>query len=155
MSHRSTRLTRWVTDDQGRPRPVPTYEHMYSVEDVKQMQMASASNKYKLMRDHEGNLAPGEQDYDGMACLEVALDRRAQAAAQGDLMALNQLEDRIVGKPKQEVQNTNISLSFSEIAAERIAAGALGYRTVRDELIEQGIVVEVVQQEKQYEDLGF
>lgn len=160
MGHRSSRLTKWVKDDQGRLRPVPTHEPAYNVEDMKALQIASGSNKYKLQKDHEGYIPDEEREYQDMTCYEVAQDRRAQQMARGDLVALNQYEDRVMGKPKQEVQQTTISLSFSEIAAERIAAGALGYRTVRDELIEQGIItIDVTPQEQvieiKYEDLGF
>lgn len=157
--HRSTRLTKWVKDDQGRLRPVPTYDNVYSLEDMKAMQVAAGSNKFKQRRDHDGYVIEADREYEDMTCYEVAQDRRAQAMAQGDLVALNQYEDRVMGKPKQEVHQTSISLSFSDVAAERIAQGALGYKTVRDELIEQGVqVIDItpkVVQPKQYDDLGF
>lgn len=155
--HRSTRLTKWVKDSQGQLRPVPTYESAYNIEDMKALQIAAGSNKYDIQRDADGNPAPGEAKYDGMTCYEVAQDRRAQAMARGDLVALNQYEDRVLGKPKQEVHQTTVSLSFSEIAAQRIAEGALNFKTVRDTLIEEGVIVEVVQDKKQsvYDDLGF
>lgn len=155
MSHRSTRLTRWVKDDQGRLRPVPTHENIYSIDEMKALQQAAGSNKYKTRKDSKGYTIPDDAEYEGMSCYEVAQDRRAQAMAQGDLVALNQYEDRVMGKPKQEVHQTSISLSFSDIAAERIASGALNYKTVRDELIEQGVKVIDITPKVVYEDLGF
>lgn len=162
--HRSSRITRWVKDEQGRPRPVPTNDSLYSLEELKALQLASGSNEYIQQRDHDGNLAPGEERYANMTCYEVAQDRRAQAMARGDSVALKQWEDRVLGMPKQQIEQTNVNLSFAEIAAERINAGALGFKTVRDELIEQGVikpnVVEVIEvtptpTKDQLNELGF
>lgn len=148
-TRRSNRLTNWVTDEEGRLIPVPTYERAYSDSELKAIRRNSGSNPYDM---REGD----PEKYRGMTCYEVACDRAAQQMGQGDLLALDQYENRALGKPKQQIEQTTVTLNFSEIAAERIAAGVLGYKTVKDEMIEQGLIIDVTPQPQTLiEKLGF
>lgn len=66
------------------------------------------------------------------ALVNVIRDRRAPASAK--VNAACALLDRGYGKPAQYIESANLHMTFSDIAAQRIAAGALEYRTVLDDL---------------------
>lgn len=157
MSYRSNRLVNWVLDEEtGHLRPVPTYQPAYTDNQLKALQRAALSNPYKPQPDPETGFIPEhERAYEGMTAYEVALDRRAQLAAQGDMIALDQMENRALGKPKQQIEQTNVNITFSEIVAERVSKGALEFKTVRDELIEQGVIDVTPVQHEPLDDLGF
>jgi hypothetical protein len=50
-----------------------------------------------------------------MTHIEVAMLRLAKAAAGGDPKAVTELLDRILGKPKQYNENTNVTMSLDDV----------------------------------------
>jgi hypothetical protein len=83
-------------------------------EDVQEMKYHAAQQMYV------GDWDPINQDYNvderyvGMTKLEVAQHKQIDAAARGDLQALNQVEDRILGRPKQQVESVQISATLED-----------------------------------------
>lgn len=60
----------------------------------------------------EGN--EEDQQYIGLTMGEVMLMRQAASASYGDLLSTQYFSDRILGKPKQSVETTSISMTISE-----------------------------------------
>jgi hypothetical protein len=67
--------------------------------------------------------------------VDVLHDKRAPVSAK--VHAACALLDRGWGKPTQYLESANLMMTFSDLAAQRIAAGALEYRTVLDDLNEK------------------
>jgi hypothetical protein len=77
----------------------------------------------EYIRDEHGNqiyvVDPDELEFqnpDGtwMSCGEVMNIRRARMAAQGDMEAIKQVEDRLLGKPKQQIESLTVSMSLEQ-----------------------------------------
>ena len=89
-------------------------------EDVTEMKLYAAQQTYV------GDWDPIEQNYIvderyvGMSKLEVAQHKQMDAAARGDLTALAQAEDRILGKPKQQVESIQVSATLEDFL-EKVA----------------------------------
>lgn len=88
-------------------------------------------NKYHAGREYNGcfcPLAPGEDQYVGKSCDEVAWMRRHQIAAQGDFESHKFAHEAIAGKPKQQQEisaNVTVTLkSFLQTLAEKTKAKA-------------------------------
>lgn len=55
-----------------------------------------------------------EPEFDGLTNIEVAAIKTARKAASGDTEALKFTVERLLGKPKQEVAQTNVTVSLTE-----------------------------------------
>ena len=83
-------------------------------EDIQEMKFHAASQMYV------GDWDPIQQDYIvderyvGMTKLEVAQHKQMDAAARGDSDALVRIEDRLMGKPKQQVESVQISATLED-----------------------------------------
>jgi hypothetical protein len=55
-----------------------------------------------------------EPEYEGLTNIEVACIKQAKKAASGDLEALRFTIERILGKPKQAVEQTTVTMSLKE-----------------------------------------
>lgn len=55
-----------------------------------------------------------EQKYVGLTNGEVMMIRLAETAAGGDLATAKELLDRILGKPKQQIESKTMNISYSE-----------------------------------------
>ena len=74
---------------------------------------------YEPMIDPKTNSPlPGEENFAGLPMLRVAKQKRQIRAAQGDMHALEQIENRIEGKPRQQVEQLNINASLSDYLAQ-------------------------------------
>lgn len=86
-------------------------------EDIQEMKFHAASQMYV------GDWDPVAQDYIvderyvGMTKLEVAQHKQMDAAARGDGQALEKIEDRLMGKPKQQVESVQISATLEDFLA--------------------------------------
>lgn len=58
-----------------------------------------------------------EPEYEGLTNIEVACIKQAKKAASGDLEALRFTIERLLGKPKQAVEQTNVTMSLKEYLA--------------------------------------
>lgn len=54
-------------------------------------------------------------DEGSMAHIELAALRMAEAAAMGSIKAAKELFDRVLGKPKQYSENTNVSMTLDDV----------------------------------------
>jgi len=67
-------------------------------------------------------------EYVGMLNLEVLIVEQFKRAQAGDQKAISEIMDRILGKPKQSVESTNMNLSYTDFlmrsAQEEIAKGS-------------------------------
>jgi hypothetical protein len=55
-----------------------------------------------------------EPEYEGLTNIEVACIKQAKKAASGDLEALRFTIERLLGKPKQAVEQTTVTMSLKE-----------------------------------------
>lgn len=58
-----------------------------------------------------------EPEYEGLTNIEVACIKQAKKAASGDLEALRFTIERLLGKPKQAVEQTTVTMSLKEYLA--------------------------------------
>ncbi len=67
-----------------------------------------------------------DEEFEGMNNAEVAMIRLADAAACGNLKALDMLQDRIVGKPMVSTENKNINMTYEDLLG--VIAKREGYK---------------------------
>ena len=97
--------------------PVKKCRVVMKKEDIQEMKFHAASQMYV------GDWDPVAQDYIvderyvGMTKLEVAQHKQMDAAARGDGQALEKIEDRLMGKPKQQVESVQISATLEDFLA--------------------------------------
>ncbi len=94
-------------------KPVPTHTKIISKEAVAQLPLTVLSLPYKRSKlEIELEI---DEEYEGKTNGEVALMRLADAAARGDLKALDMLLDRVTGKPKITTENKNLNLTYEDL----------------------------------------
>lgn len=117
--------------------PYPVYIEPYNKQSYTALFPIAAAMKYLMRRmpadreypecgnypchgcaTEQGEVLPGERDFIGMTNAQVAAIRQARRAASGDGEAFEKMSDRIIGKPKQEVVNTNIQLDLKSVLAD-------------------------------------
>ena len=92
--------------------PIVKYKEMLTKEVISEMPVVALSMPYK--RSEEEVLLGIDEEFEGKTNIEVANIRLAREAAGGDKEAYRMLLDRVLGKPKQEVKTTSVSVSYSE-----------------------------------------
>lgn len=87
---------------------------------VSEIAMAAASMPYEEPGDRLAlELGLPVSQYFGRPCVEVMLIKRAQAAAlTGDKDEVEQVLDRILGKPKTSAENVSVSKSYEQYLEE-------------------------------------
>lgn len=107
--------------------PVPAYSEPYTPEQSKSDTATAASKLYvpltyeanhPLVKSGEvqaGDLLPGEEDFVGMTALRVAKERRQRAAAYGDFDALDKIENRLEGKPRQQIEQLTVTTTLQDM----------------------------------------
>jgi len=60
---------------------------------------------------------PEDAQYEGLTYGEVMIIRRAKSAAHGESEDVDFFADRVLGKPKQSVESTTMSVTFQEYVA--------------------------------------
>lgn len=125
--------------------PYPAYGEPVNTEQMTAVHRAALASPYVPMKDPEGYLLPGEEDLEGMSCMEVGAWRNAQAYARGDLEAGKFVHDRVQGKPKQQVENLNVNASLKDFLAGTAAEEHAKYVAARERMRkrEQEDVVDV------------
>lgn len=94
------------------------YVEPMDAETITDMRLHALATPYEPKRSPDGELLPGEEKYIGYAKGEVMSLREAQMAAEGDLDAIRHINDRILGKPKQQIDNLNVSISYKDYLEE-------------------------------------
>lgn len=93
--------------------PEPAYKDI-NPSSVKQLATTALSLPYEGEYNEELGMNIIEARFEGMSNAEVMWVRMAERAAQGDLDAAKILLDRVLGKPKQSVESTSMSLTYPE-----------------------------------------
>lgn len=132
-------------DQNGHPNAIVK---TFSVEQVMSTKQAALMSPYKPAVNHllvdpracgEGScdcpLHPGESDYIGLTNWEVGQRKYAERFGSGDADTYNRTEDRLLGKAKQQIEqtNTNINIySFLDHIAEQEAKNPYQPREIAD-----------------------
>jgi hypothetical protein len=97
--------------------PVVKYKAMLTKEVLAELPLVAISMPYKRT---EGEILLGEGlEFEGKTNAEVMNIRMARSAARGDREAIKMLQDRILGKPKQQIETHKISENYHEFV-ERV-----------------------------------
>lgn len=81
---------------------------------VKQLATTALSMPYEGEYNEELGMFVIEPRFEGMTNAEVMWIRMAEKAANGDLESAKILLDRVLGKPKQSVETTSMTMSYQE-----------------------------------------
>ncbi len=92
--------------------PVVEYSRMLTKDTITQLPIAALSMPYK--RTEEEIFLGEDLEFEGLTNAEVMDIRMARAAARGDKESYKIIKDRVLGKPKQEVVKTELTMSYSE-----------------------------------------
>ena len=55
-----------------------------------------------------------EPEFEGLTCQQVIIRKARRNAISGDQAAINAWLDRVIGKPKQSVENLNVGVTLQE-----------------------------------------
>ncbi len=105
---RNKAMIKWVN---GVPEP---YYGDINPSSVKKLAVVAASLPYEGTWDPDLEMNIIEPRFEGLTNAEVMWIRLAESAANGDLTATNMMLDRILGKPKQSVESTSMTMSYQE-----------------------------------------
>lgn len=95
--------------------PYPEFGEPHTPETMLGLIKATARLPYEPQLDPTTQqIPPDEQKFVGMDMLEVANYKRAQRAATGSLEDLKSIEDRVIGKPKQQIESVQINATLQE-----------------------------------------
>lgn len=102
--------------------PCPEYAEPYTRDQVAALQSVALALPYEPLRDPAtGDFLPGEERFVGMSNGEVGAIRFVEAHAHGSLDATKYIYDRVLGKPKQQVESLSVSMTYRDFLA-KIAA---------------------------------
>lgn len=123
-SFKSGRLIRW---ENGVPYPV--YAPPMQKDQLSSLINAAIAVEYEGELDEETGERHLDPRYEGCTMGEVMALKLAEKAASGNLNAVNMVFDRILGKPKQSVESTTMTVSYTDYLAQ----------LAQEESAEQGI----------------
>lgn len=93
--------------------PEPTYGNI-NPSSIKQLAAITLALPYEGDYNEELGIFIKEPRFEGMSNAEVMWVRVAEKAAAGDLDAAKLILDRVLGKPKQSVETTTMTLTYPE-----------------------------------------
>lgn len=102
--------------------PVKKHKLVIAKEDIHEMKIHAATQMYQGEWDPINECYIPDKRYEGLSKIEVAQHKLMDKAAAGDTQALQQIENRILGMPKQQVESLNITAtleSFLENVANK------------------------------------
>lgn len=110
LALRTRTLIEWVN---GEPRPYT--EFVVPKNQIENVFTAALSLPYEGTPDPaEPTELYIEPEFKGMTNLEVGAIKTARKFAQGDLDTVRLLTDRLLGKPKQAIENMNVEVSLKD-----------------------------------------
>jgi hypothetical protein len=107
------KLIHW--DANGIPRPHTDW--LLPKKNIDDVLLASLALPYEGTWNVELQQPVLESEYEGLTNIEVACIKQAKKAAAGDLEALRFTIERLLGKPKQAVEQTTVTMSLKEYLA--------------------------------------
>jgi hypothetical protein len=75
---------------------------------------AALSAPYEPKCNLDGEILPEELKYVGMSKSEVGIDKLANGFAAGEIDATKLLLDRVIGKPKQQIESIQVQIGINE-----------------------------------------
>lgn len=75
---------------------------------------SALSTEYECARDSNGDVLPHDREFEGMSKAEVGAIKTARAYADGDMEANKFIHDRIIGKPKQQIESVQVALGIKD-----------------------------------------
>jgi len=99
--------------------PHVEYRQMVNKDVLNDLPMAALSMPYK--RTEQEIFLDVDPEFEGMSNAEVMNIRLARRAASGEMDATKTILDRILGRPKQQIESRTISETYTQYL-ERIAA---------------------------------
>lgn len=111
---------KWIDFDEN-GLPVPRYTKPMPVKQVQDIFSSGLALTYEPATDENGDLLPGEEELKGLTIAEVIVYRQLKNAAspkiapEDSLKAANFIIDRVLGKPKQTNEVTQVNLSYAEL----------------------------------------
>ncbi len=93
-------------------KPVVKYKKMLSKNNIADLPVASLSMPYK--RTDEEIILNIDPEFGGKTNAEVMNIRLARKAADGNMEAIKTLQDRILGKPMQQITSLKITETYTE-----------------------------------------
>jgi hypothetical protein len=129
---RGGRLIQWVDG-----RPVPVYAPALGKEQVTDLFTAAMSCEYTGEVDVEtGEIVNFDERFTGMTNAEVMAFRLVEKAANGNLLAVNQVYDRILGKPKQSHESIGVQMTYKDFLDRLDETGKSSEAPVYDPLFD-------------------
>ena len=98
--------------------PIVEYRQMLTVDILNDLPIAALSLPYK--RTAKQKFLDREIEFEGMTNAEVMSIRLARRAAAGEMEAIKTIQDRILGKPKQQIESRSITETYTQYL-ERLA----------------------------------
>lgn len=98
--------------------PYPLLREPVTARRLTTLLCAALSAPYECKRDSEGNIYPDEQQYEGMTKAEVGALKAADGYANGDIDHTKFVHDRIIGKPKQQIESVNVAIGIKDYLAK-------------------------------------
>lgn len=87
--------------------PVPVLRATVSAESVKRGQLEALAQPYEW---REGD----PEHWQGMSKVQVGHERQATEVANGNMDELNRVHDRILGKPKQAIEQVSVNMTLQQ-----------------------------------------
>lgn len=98
--------------------PVVRYKNVVRKEAINEL------TRHALSQPYEGEWDPVEKcfvidpRFEGMTKAEVIEHRLVDKAAAGNVEAIKEIKDRLMGKPKQQVESKNLNISYEDYLTE-------------------------------------
>jgi hypothetical protein len=94
--------------------PCPAYAPPVTVQSVNKLLVTSLQLEYEPLKNTNGEILPDEEKHVGKSKLEVGMERAADRVSHGDQDTLEWAMDRVLGKPKQQVESLTISATYED-----------------------------------------
>jgi len=121
--------------------PVKKFKLQMTKEDMQEMKVHAATQVYHGDWDPVSQSYIADPRYEGLSKIEVAQHKLMDKAAAGDTQALSQIEDRILGKPKQQVESLQINATLESFLEKVAKEEGLSVGDASHERIIEGEVV--------------
>jgi hypothetical protein len=107
---------RYITwDENGMPKPA--FREIFAKEQIDILNRAALSADFEPRQDTETEQYD-EERFRGMTNAEVGAIKLAENYARGDIESAKYLLDRVLGKPKQQVEQLSVNASYAEFLEE-------------------------------------
>lgn len=99
-----------IWDDEGKPSM--GFKEMITKEVLEELPVAALSLPYK--RSDKEIFLNEDPEFEGKTNAEVMNIRLARKAAQGCMTAIKAIQDRVLGKPKQQIESRSITETYTQ-----------------------------------------